>query len=80
MQFAKKQYRVFRAWSCRRKIPRPDLHERLERVLTQTKPDLVFARYGMNDGIYLPLIQAVSKNLKRVLYGWYTEVLKQVLA
>ena len=32
-------------------FPRPDLHERLERVLKQTQPDLVFANYGMNDGI-----------------------------
>jgi lysophospholipase L1-like esterase len=37
------------------KFPRPDLHERLARVLKQTKPDWVFACYGMNDGIYLPL-------------------------
>lgn len=37
------------------KFPRPDLHERLGRVLAQTKPDLVLAGYGMNDGIYLPL-------------------------
>ena len=37
------------------KFPRPDLHERLNRVLAQLKPDLVFACYGMNDGIYLPL-------------------------
>ncbi len=36
------------------KFPRPDLHERLARVLEQTQPDLVFASYGMNDGIYLP--------------------------
>lgn len=36
------------------KFPRPDLHERLARVLTQAKPDLVFACYGMNDGIYHP--------------------------
>jgi len=35
-------------------FPRPDLHERLGRVLTQTKPDVVLACYGMNDGIYLP--------------------------
>jgi lysophospholipase L1-like esterase len=31
------------------------LHERLDRALPKTKPDLVFACYGMNDGIYLPL-------------------------
>jgi lysophospholipase L1-like esterase len=37
------------------RFPRPDLRERLERVLAQTKPDFVFASYGMNDGIYLPL-------------------------
>ncbi len=40
------------------KFPRPDLHERLGRVLAQTKPDLVLACYGMNDGIYLPLAEA----------------------
>ena len=37
------------------KFPRPDLHERLDRVLALVKPDLVFACYGMNCGIYLPL-------------------------
>lgn len=37
------------------RFPRPDLHERLNRVLALTKPDLVFACYGMNDGIYQPL-------------------------
>ena len=36
------------------KFPRPDLHERLQRILDKTKPDVVIACYGMNDGIYLP--------------------------
>lgn len=37
------------------KFPRPNVHERLDRVLAKTKPDLAFACYGMNCGIYLPL-------------------------
>lgn len=36
-------------------FPRPCLHERLQRILTQYQPTLVLACYGMNDGIYLPL-------------------------
>jgi len=35
--------------------PRPDVHERLDRALAKVKPDVVFACYGMNDGIYYPL-------------------------
>ncbi len=35
-------------------FPRPDLHERLDRILAKVKPDLVVACYGMNCGIYLP--------------------------
>lgn len=34
------------------RFPRPDLDERLDRVLKETKPDLVFACYGINCGIY----------------------------
>lgn len=37
------------------KFPRPCLFERLDRVLEKAKPEVVFACYGMNDGIYLPL-------------------------
>lgn len=36
-------------------FPRPCLHERLDRVLAKVKPDIVFACYGINDGIYQPL-------------------------
>lgn len=34
--------------------PRPDVHTRLDRVLAKTRPDVVVACYGMNDGIYYP--------------------------
>ncbi len=37
------------------KFPRPNVHDRLARALKQTRPDLVIACYGMNDGIYKPL-------------------------
>ncbi len=36
-------------------FPRPELFERLDRVLDRLKPDYVVACYGMNDGIYMPL-------------------------
>lgn len=39
------------------KFPRPDVHERLERVLAGVKPDIVVACYGMNCGIYKPLAE-----------------------
>jgi lysophospholipase L1-like esterase len=37
------------------KFPRPCLFERLDRLLEKVKPDVVFACYGINDGIYQPL-------------------------
>jgi lysophospholipase L1-like esterase len=35
-------------------FPRPNVHERLTRVLERTRPEIVVACYGMNDGIYHP--------------------------
>jgi hypothetical protein len=37
------------------RFPRPDVAERLERVLRLVRPDVVLACYGMNCGIYQPL-------------------------
>lgn len=34
--------------------PRPDIHTRVAEALKKTKPTLVVACYGMNDGIYYP--------------------------
>ncbi|WP_146853218.1 SGNH/GDSL hydrolase family protein [Brevifollis gellanilyticus] len=52
------------------KFPRPDLHERLDRVLEKAKPNLVFACYGMNDGIYYPLsperLKAYQDGMKKL--------------
>jgi len=36
------------------RFPRPVLSERITRVLNATKPDLIVACYGINDGIYSP--------------------------
>ncbi|MBM3852841.1 MAG: SGNH/GDSL hydrolase family protein [Verrucomicrobia bacterium] len=52
------------------RFPRPNLHERLDRVLARAKPQLVLACYGMNDGIYHPLgaerRQAFQNGMKRL--------------
>ncbi|MDB5242260.1 MAG: family lipolytic protein, partial [Spirosoma sp.] len=58
------------------KFPRPDLHERLSRVLAMTKPDLVFACYGMNDGIYLPLDEGRFQQFKKGITWLHQEVMK----
>ncbi|MBS1577199.1 MAG: SGNH/GDSL hydrolase family protein [Bacteroidetes bacterium] len=57
-------------------FPRPDLHERLARVLQQTKPDLVFACYGMNDGIYMPFDSTRFKKFKEGTLWLHDEVTK----
>ncbi len=45
-------------------FPRPDLRERLQRVLAATDPDLVFACYGMNDGIYMPFEDTIFQKYR----------------
>ncbi|MBD0400249.1 SGNH/GDSL hydrolase family protein [Flammeovirga sp. EKP202] len=57
-------------------FPRPDLHERLQRVLDQLKPDLVFACYGMNDGIYKPYDDHRFAKYKEGMEWLHQEVIK----
>lgn len=53
------------------RFPRPCLFERLGRLLDKVKPDVVFACYGINDGIYLPLdperFQAYQDGVHRLI-------------
>lgn len=56
-------------------FPRPDLHERLARVLLATKPDLVFANYGMNDGIYQPLDKERFERFKAGIFWLHDAVI-----
>lgn len=58
------------------KFPRPDLRERLTRILDKTKPDLVLACYGMNDGIYLPLDEFRFDKFKEGIQWLHNEVNK----
>ena len=52
-------------------FPRPDVHERLDRVLAKSQPDVVVACYGMNDGIYHPYsdarFQAYQAGIRRII-------------
>ena len=56
-------------------FPRPDLAERLDRVLEQTHPDIVFACYGMNCGIYYPLDPARFAAFKKGIESLRAKVL-----
>jgi lysophospholipase L1-like esterase/pimeloyl-ACP methyl ester carboxylesterase len=55
-------------------FPRPDLHERLDRALEKVKPQLVFACYGMNDGIYYPLAPERMKAFQEGMKKLHTKV------
>ncbi|MEM7144543.1 MAG: SGNH/GDSL hydrolase family protein [Verrucomicrobiota bacterium] len=46
-------------------FPRPCVHTRLDKILAEVQPDVVFACYGMNDGIYYPLGEERFKNYRK---------------
>jgi lysophospholipase L1-like esterase len=55
---------------------RPDVHERLGRVLAIYKPTLVLVAYGINDGIYQPLDEVRFKAFRDGLTSVRAECLK----
>lgn len=59
------------------KFPRPDLHERLDRIFSSIRPDLVFVNYGMNDGIYLPYNSARFTKYAEGMY-WLDAKIKAI--
>ena len=57
-------------------FPRPNLHDRLERLLELTRPNLVIACYGMNDGIYYPFDEERFKAFQNGIKLLHERVLK----
>jgi len=58
------------------KYARPDMHTRLAAVLEKTKPDLVVADYGMNDGIYQPYDEGRAQKFEDGMRWLHDAVLK----
>jgi len=51
-------------------FPRPNIHDRLGSALEKTRPDIVVACYGMNDGITTPFRRNASRPSRRVCASW----------
>ncbi len=58
------------------RFPRPALQQRLESVLNLINPDVVYACYGMNDGIYMPLDNSRFDSFKQGA-EWLDKSLKE---
>lgn len=56
--------------------PRPSVHERLDRALAMTRPDLIVACFGMNDGIYFPFSDARLEKYKEGIHKLIDKVKK----
>lgn len=61
---------------ARGKFPRPNLQERLDRILEKLKPDLVFACYGMNDGIFMSFDDKRFQKFQKGMQWLHDKVVK----
>ena len=59
------------------KFERPKLQERLKRILKKTKPDFIFACYGINDGIYMPFDESRFDAFKKGMNWLNKRLLKE---
>ncbi|GAA4436411.1 SGNH/GDSL hydrolase family protein [Bremerella cremea] len=63
-------------------FPRPCLFERLGRLLERAKPEIVFACYGINDGIYQPLeaerLAAFQSGVKQLIAQCKADGVQQI--
>jgi lysophospholipase L1-like esterase len=55
-------------------FPRPNLHDRLSRILDTLSPDMVIACYGINDGIYQPFSNHRFDKYVKGMEGLHHEV------
>ena len=58
------------------RFPRPDLHDRLSRVLLSCEPDLVIASYGINDGIYMPFDEGRFLKYREGIHWLHDKIIK----
>lgn len=64
-------------------FPRPNVQDRIDRALQVIQPDLVFACYGMNDGIYYPFdeerFEAYQRGIDTIIDKVHTSGAKLIL-
>ncbi|HEV2695770.1 MAG TPA: SGNH/GDSL hydrolase family protein [Verrucomicrobiae bacterium] len=62
------------------KYLRPDLKDRLTGIIEKTKPDLIVADYGMNDGIYQPFDEGRFQKFKEGIQSLHNAALRYGIA
>lgn len=58
------------------RFPRPVLHDRLSNVLFISRPDLVIASYGINDGIYMPFDEGRFSKYREGILWLHSQIVR----